>query len=176
MAYTTIARLVDALNSATSHQDFQTILDNTNLSIDELKKYKHFSNEMYTRNCIAETEHYQLILLGWNTGQSTLIHDHDGQAGWIKVIEGGVQEDLYTYPIANEKPKLVRTAQCFAGDLAHITDEIGLHRISNVYSDKKSVTMHLYVNPVKQAKLFDEETGEVEVKIPKYYSVDGELV
>lgn len=172
---TEVATLVEALNKAEKKEEYQSILDRTNIDHNAWSSFIHWSDAHYTRNCISETENYQLILLCWNKGQHTMIHDHDGQAGWIKVIEGSVVEDLYAYPLPHETPKFIRSAQCKVGDVAHITDEIGLHRISNAFKDKVSITLHLYVKPIHTAKLFQED-GTVITKEPKYFSVQGELV
>ena len=59
-----------------------------------LQPHAHFDpTRPYTRNLI-HTDHssYTLLLLCWNPGQSSPIHNHPCDACWMKVLQGAVQE------------------------------------------------------------------------------------
>lgn len=53
-------------------------------------------NQAYTRNLIA-TDHdsYTLLLLCWNPGRFSPIHNHPGDGCWMRLLQGQVQECRY---------------------------------------------------------------------------------
>ena len=59
--------------------------------------YAHFdASRHYTRNLIA-TDHvsYTLLLLCWNPGEESPIHDHPCDGCWMEVLQGQIQECRY---------------------------------------------------------------------------------
>ena len=54
------------------------LLKVTGLNEAEFEKYATWNQESYTRNCIARTDTYELILLCWEKKQETPIHEHGG--------------------------------------------------------------------------------------------------
>ena len=43
-----------------------------------------------------------MMAICWGIGHHTPIHDHNGQEGWIKVIDGMVEESLYRVHMIDE--------------------------------------------------------------------------
>ncbi len=62
-----------------------------------LDQYKHFESEKkYTRNLIAtDGERFTLMLLCWNGGKESPVHDHPCRGCWMRVCEGSVTETRY---------------------------------------------------------------------------------
>ena len=46
----------------------------------------------YTRNCLARSMKYELILLCWDSNSKTPVHDHGGEDCWVYQILGSVEE------------------------------------------------------------------------------------
>jgi cysteine dioxygenase len=67
------------------------------LNPEELSRYTHFDDSKhYTRNLVAtDNTHYTLLLLCWNPGKSSPIHDHPCDGCWMQVLEGQVRECRY---------------------------------------------------------------------------------
>lgn len=62
-----------------------------------LDQYKHFETEKkYTRNLIAtDGERFTLMLICWNGGKESPVHDHPCRGCWMRVCEGAVTETRF---------------------------------------------------------------------------------
>ena len=75
---TTVNELIDKLKQ-TKLENFPKLLSNLELDLESLEAFESWSTNSYTRNCLARCEEFELLLLCWEKGQSTPIHDHDGE-------------------------------------------------------------------------------------------------
>lgn len=104
----------------------------------------------YTRNLISiDHETYALILIVWNPGKYSPIHDHPCDGCWVHVIAGAVNEVRYS----RHDNRLVEigNATLTRGATTYMEDSIGLHKIGNPSSDAPAVTLHLYSRPTTSA-------------------------
>ena len=67
------------------------------LDPEELTRYTHLDDSKhYTRNLVAtDNTNYTLLLLCWNPGKSSPIHDHPCDGCWMQVLKGQVRECRY---------------------------------------------------------------------------------
>ena len=122
--------------------------------------YAHFDpTRAYTRNLIyTDHETYTLLLLCWNAGAESKIHDHPCDGCWLQVLQGEVQECRYEYPTEEDDTKSLK---CIAderfqqGQVAFINDSIGLHKVGNPCPSVPAVTLHLYHPPFQDCKVWD---------------------
>ncbi len=82
---TTIPELTSAL-AESERTTFGKILRSLDLPLDELRAKGTWSQDHYTRNCIFENENFELILLCWEAGQATPVHDHGGEECFNQAI------------------------------------------------------------------------------------------
>lgn len=137
------------------------------------REFALFAPNAYARNLLHKDELFELILLCWEVGQVTPIHDHQGQRCWMGVLDGRVEETLYDLPASGGRALRVRSAKQHArGAVAFITDEIALHRIAQV-GDGPAVSMHLYSRPIPACRVFDPLTGAITERSLVYHSVRG---
>ncbi len=150
---------------------YTTILKKMKLPIAEFEKHATWSNTCYTRNCVAENEDFELILICWEKGQSTAIHDHGGEECWVYFVEGEFREHVY---IENESGKLdiVKTSDAKPGDVAYMVDFMGYHNLENK-SNKRSMSLHLYAKPIKNCNVYDSKKNEFVRKEMFYDNVEG---
>ena len=117
------------------------------------ESYASWSETCYTRNCIVDTEKYELILICWYPGHSTPIHDHDGEECWVKVITGVFKETIYkekgTGVLQYEK-----TGVSKPNEVTYMKDFMGFHTLENI-SNQKSMSLHLYAKPIRKCRVFD---------------------
>jgi cysteine dioxygenase len=132
---------------------YTTILESMKLPIAEFEKYATWSDSCYTRNCIAENEDFELILICWQKKQFTSIHDHGGEECWVYIIEGDFRENIYTES-EKEKLQIVKTTDYRPGDIVYMIDFMGFHNLEN-RSNKKSMSLHLYAKPIKNCNVYD---------------------
>jgi cysteine dioxygenase len=130
------------------------------LSIDpaEVDSYHSWSDKKYTRNCVVENDAFELILICWEPGQSTPIHDHGGEKCWVYVMEGAIKEILYD-KVADGEPMVKRSTTSKVGDVSFISDVMGCHSLENP-TDSRACTLHLYAKPIRNCNVYDESIGE----------------
>lgn len=132
-----------------------------------------WSNKSYTRNCIVENEKFELILLCWEEGQKTAIHDHGGEECWVKVIQGEFRETIYKVDEAGEL-KMVKSFISKAGDISYMVDFMGCHRLENL-SNTRSMSLHLYAKPIHNCNIFEENTRTF-VRKDLVYCTESEMI
>lgn len=60
-----------------------------------------FCFHSYTRNLVddgGERGHYNLLILCWNPGKGSPIHDHAESSCFLKVLDGKLKETKYEVP------------------------------------------------------------------------------
>ncbi len=147
--------LVNTLDEA-ERVTINEIMQSSFLPANVFEKYCSWSDDCYTRNCIVNNEKFELILLCWQPGQITPIHDHGGQECWVKVIQGSFKENIYTLDHSGELI-LKESTIASVNDCTYMDDHIGYHSLENV-SKGKSMSLHLYSKPIQTCNLYDSET------------------
>ncbi len=135
---------------------YNNIIRSINLPSTAFESYCSWSDESYTRNCIIDTKEFELILLCWEKGQMTPIHDHGGEECWVKIIEGEFRETIYKEDETGEL-NIVKSAISKSNDISYMIDFMGFHRLENL-SNKRSMSLHLYAKPIRNCRLFDENS------------------
>lgn len=143
----------------------------------------------YTRNGVDEcNDKANLLILVWNPSKGSMIHDHANAHCVLKVLQGQLVETLYEWPedsssASTEEPhtmKVKKTSLLNTGDVAYMSDSLGLHRMSNPSSSELAVSLHLYTPPYAAkfgCLIFEETSGRRHhVKMSTLYSDKGELV
>jgi len=153
-----IARLL--AEYATKHEDW--------------RRFALFDPDVYTRNLIARNEHFEMILLCWNVGQQSPIHNHAGQNCWMSVLEGDIEEILFSLPADGRPgpPKEIRSRIHVPGRVGFINDEIALHRVRPV-AGRRGISLHLYSKPIEECNVYDEASGCIVRSRLVYHSVEG---
>jgi len=154
---------------SSSHQECQTsavrgtkddpvnaLFSRLDLTLGEWKKYAMFeSKKNYTRNLIAtDDETFTLLLLCWNPGKESPIHDHPCDGCWLRVCQGKIQETRYE--INTETDRMDVTSDVvFEDDApAFINDSMGYHKVGNPSTSTPAITLHLYCPPFNQCKIW----------------------
>jgi len=156
---TTLPQSLDDFVSALTEGERATynyIIHRIKFKENAFDKYVSWSNECYTRNCIIDTEKFELILICWCKGHGTPIHDHDGEECWVKVIKGEFKETIYK---ENEPGELniVSTSISKQNEVTYMKDFMGFHTLDNL-SNNKSISLHLYAKPIRKCRVYDAES------------------
>ncbi|KAI9824154.1 MAG: Cysteine dioxygenase [Sarea resinae] len=125
----------------------------------------------YTRNLVDRGNgRSNLLVLVWTPGKSSPIHDHADAHCVMKVLKGSLRETLYSWPDRNlvndgqASPLCVKRDTLFTDNqVTYMSDNLGLHKITNPHPEKVAVSLHLYTPP-NAAKvgchMYDEKTGK----------------
>lgn len=154
----------------TRKYDLYRQLDTSNWQ-DSLRKYLHTDpSRLYTRNLI-DTDHetYTLLLLCWNPGKESCIHDHPSDGCWVKILQGMVRECRYRHMGDNSSSSINQEDKendgplyCYQdqtahdGEIMYMEDSLGYHKIGNP-GHCVAATLHLYSPPFHQCKTWASE-------------------
>lgn len=130
----------------------------------------------YTRNGVDEFNNLaNLLILVWNPGKGSKIHDHSDSHCVMKILKGELVETLYEYP--DGKPLTVRRERKLKeGDVGYMSDNLGVHRMINGSNTDVAISLHLYSPRVESCFVFEEEDGQSEkLFMSNLYSKDGVL-
>lgn len=142
-----------------------------------LETYKHWRDDRHTRNKIYRDEMIEVMLLCWPTGCRTPLHTHNGQLGWMTMIEGRLQVENFRHVRCNaEQNQEVVGMDCLAGateiEMEPLDTELvapagalntvdkhhTIHRISNLPEwNERAVSLHIYSRPIDSCVVFDLE-------------------
>ena len=150
----TVQELVTALKEE-ERTTYTEIIQSLELPASALEPFASWSEECYTRNCIVDTEKFELILICWEKEQFTPIHGHNGEECWVKVIQGEFKETIYQLD-EKEELQTIRTSISAEGDSSYMIDFMGFHRLENS-ANERSMSLHLYAKPIRSCRLFDED-------------------
>ncbi len=169
-----VTRLQEACADGPDAAAVDAVLAAHRPSLESLSPWVAFDAARYTRTRLHRSADFELLLLCWERGQATPVHDHDGQAGWFTVLEGalGVQEfdreggpcDLRALAAREEtalgglrlherRRYVVEAGRSVAEAEAPET----IHRVGPVGG--RALSLHLYAGPLDSFLVFDAARG-----------------
>ncbi|XP_066269906.1 cysteine dioxygenase type 1-like isoform X1 [Branchiostoma lanceolatum] len=144
----------------------------------EWYKYAKFDHHRYTRNLVDQGNgKFNLIVLCWGEGQGSGIHSHSDSHCFMKVLDGTLDETMYSWPSDSEDEcELQKTETHSYGkdSVAYINDSMGLHRVENSSHTNTAVSLHLYSPPFDMVECFDQRTGHRKKVRVTFYSKFGQ--
>lgn len=134
------ARLVDAL-LALSEAPLETWRDRLAwVGLADVAPFARFDATRYTRTLLAATLDVEARLMGWLPGQASPIHDHGGSRGMMRVLAGGVEEDVFD---VDDGFAVLRDARrAWAGD-SLMERPLDVHRV-RAGPATLALTLHVY--------------------------------
>jgi hypothetical protein len=124
-----------------------------------------FSAQRYMRHPIALWDDWEVMLIAWEKGHVTPIHDHRGVLGGMAVLSGSLDEERFETP--GGKPELYDQRIRPEGDLCDIGPTV-LHRLFPV--TPRAVSLHVYRPPLRTMGVWDD-TGMISI-MPSAFDVD----
>lgn len=153
----TVHKLVQELLRDRDGASFGTILQRYEKPSRDLEPYCNWNERHYTRTCIYRNDQFELLVVCFEIGQCTSIHDYDSQTAFIKPVLGEVVEERF---IQLPNGSLARTAELHrpAGQMVQFTANDPIHRFIN-YGPGRAITLNLYTKPMSRWRIYDERTG-----------------
>ena len=142
-----------------------------------LRPFMNWREDKYARNLIHRCDFFDVILLCWQPGQVTKIHNHNGNLGWIRLVSGTLRETNYRLPGGAAVPDLSaieidddgvghgvdleeigQTEVAEAGTVCVVDKDRPIHKVANASTTgEKMVTLHVYSRPHDSALAFNPE-------------------
>lgn len=139
------------------------------ITLDDVQQYITWDeSKPYTRNLVAtDYKSFTLLILCWNPGMESVIHDHNQSHCFMKVVTGKIVETRYhthvtPHASANNNGQALKqlTQQTMSEqNVTFINDSYGLHKISNASEVARAITLHCYVPPYRFCNKYDSVTG-----------------
>lgn len=131
-----------------SDKELLSAIRNLNIKladIDAFICFDHKVNESYGRRVIYESNKVEIVVMSWNKGDFTSIHDH-GSAQWGAVCSFG---DIQNSCFKIEDNKLNKTSESILreGEIT-IVDHSVIHQMGNPFS-KAAISLHVYYTDKK---------------------------
>jgi cysteine dioxygenase len=123
----------------------------------------------YVRHPILFWEDWEVMLISWQSGQITPIHDHRGVLGGMVILSGSIEEERFVTPRA--VPELADKRMRPEGDLSE-TGPTVLHRL--IPKSGKAVSLHIYRPPLRTMGIWDE-SGFQEIR-PSQFELAPEVL
>jgi len=142
-----------------------------------LQRFIQFRDDKYARNLVYRCEDFEMLVLCWQPGHMTPVHNHAGQCGWVRVLRGAIQETDYDTPdwmrgglippgrieidddgvghgidLIPHEPEMIA-----AGDIVSAVDRRrSIHRLGNPReANERAITLHVYARPHDSCLAFD---------------------
>ncbi len=190
-----VAGLRELENAAISKPRVLAYLQSVKLTADAMARYVFWRDETYTRNLIFRDELFEVLALCWMPGHKTPVHSHNGQLGWVTVLQGEILNHNYRHrkcrPPENRNViemdcaagsrdvtlDRLDTTSCVGDGSVVTVDQIqSIHQMENAEKSRfGSISLHVYSKPIDSCVLFDVEKKSCERRTLTYYSLGGEL-
>ena len=157
----TMDELIRVIDQATDAEGYRSALQRLSMAPEDLAPFIQWNLRHYTRQCIHRTPQHELLLICYEPGQRTSIHDYDSQLAWIKPLVGRVKEERF---VAGPEGSVKRQEQQVLkpGDLSHMATKNCIHRHSNM-GPGRAITLNLYARPIRRWRVYDERTGRASI-------------
>jgi predicted metal-dependent enzyme (double-stranded beta helix superfamily) len=154
-----------------SHERFLDIVSRLQLSDDLIASRTRFLDEEYARNLVLRTPHFELLVLCWQPGHHSTIHDHTGSLNAIRVHSGELTSRVFR-PVAGAGPgkgpvELVSEERVTPGQPLIGVDRGGVHQLADT-KDEPLTTIHVYAPPLRELTVFDTEASAVQKRSLRY--------
>ncbi|MCU1289333.1 MAG: cysteine dioxygenase type [Acidobacteria bacterium] len=180
-----IENLIDGLRGISDEEftcdNVYRFLAENPVDVDTISPFFFWSDKFYTRNLIFKDERFELMVLCWDKGQVSRIHNHADQMCWMTVPVGKLRgQNFRAVEIKEENQfcKLVETDQFDLSDClaAKVELEEPIHQILNLPEfAERAVSLHIYSKPFDKCLSYCRETNRFS-EVPLYYtSVNGVL-
>ncbi|HYR45681.1 MAG TPA: cysteine dioxygenase family protein [Thermoanaerobaculia bacterium] len=128
-----------------------------------------FDATHYVRHPVLFWEDWEIMMIGWESGQITPIHDHRGVLGGMAVLSGSLVEERFATPAL--VPELADSRTRAEGDLSE-TGATVLHRL--IPKTARAVSLHVYRPPLRTMGIWNE-SGLIEIR-PSRFEVGEEVL
>jgi cysteine dioxygenase len=153
-AIRTVNELVQALKAGPGDEGYLNILRRVDIPSEEFSNFCRWNEKHYTRTCIARTEHFELLLICYEPGQRTSIHDYDTEEAWVRTVQGSIVEERFELDHKGDLV-LLQTSILDQGSFSHLAHGHSIHRYTNAGSDRVA-TLNLYAKPLLKWKVYEE--------------------
>lgn len=177
-------RVIDAAESSGIHSPRQAaeVLRSSGIQAQDLlpwATFDHSVRDSYGRRAVSVGDCYELMVMSWNSGDFSAIHDH-GNTQWGAVMYFGEAEHA-AFRLSEGRLTTKERTLVSAGDINEVDHDL-IHQMGNP-NEESFMTLHLYgceaaVDGITgDARIFDLLNGEVQTTDGGvFYCLPDELI
>lgn len=159
------------------------MLQNLDLIPSTVDRYVQWRPGSYTRNLVYTNADFELMVLCWDAGSISAIHDHARQQCWFVAHSGFFTVENYDLRSGGLKPGHA-AVQPTTTDL-NVTvgmpdyrepDNNDIHRVSVPQDAGRAISIHIYAKPLSHCLVFDEVQQRCFEKPMAYDNVTRERI
>jgi cysteine dioxygenase len=119
---------------------------------EDWREYMAFNPYHYNRIKIDSfsNSQFEFILICWDVGQNSPIHDHPESGCLLKILNGELIEERYENK--NDTPILIKSTTVSENSVSYMESDRIVHRIIN--SDDRTVSLHIYSPPDYECRCY----------------------
>ncbi len=157
-------------------------MQRTTVSPEALAPYLTWNGQHYTRNLIDKTPLYELIVICWETGQVSSVHNHRDQNCWMAVPIGRLLVEnfhLVSQDVEKGRSELTPTDSVEMNPLrpCAVDPADPVHRVLNPrHFGERAASLHIYSRPFDTCVVYSPEQGTCGVIKLHYNTVFGKPV
>jgi cysteine dioxygenase len=139
--------------------DVHRVVSRLRVTPAELTRYQTWSDERYTRTRFYGGERFEILVLCWQEGQTSPIHDHAQSICSMRVLEGEAETTMYVVQNAAGGRKVLAAEGATVLPAGNLTTVYGgdIHKVGNpVGSGQRLITIHFYLPPIPEMLVWDE--------------------
>lgn len=165
LSFEALAERLQSLTRVPSLEDTFRLIENTDISADEITPYLGFKTGNYARHRVMRNEFVEMLVLCWKPGQRTPIHDHNGSHGAVFVYEGVLWETTFEYDaetgLSYKSHRELRHGGLTGSEIPDI------HQLGNPdVSGRDLVTIHVYAPPLGVLKTYKLGSSTIDLYTP----------
>ncbi len=151
------------------------------VDVDSIAPYFFWSEKFYTRNLLYKDERFELMVLCWDRGQVSKIHNHNDQMCWMTVPVGKLRGQNFRAVEMDEEKGFCKLSETEMFDLSDclaskVELEQPIHQILNLPEfNERAVSVHIYSKPFEKCLAYCRDTDTFKEVNLCYASIRGEL-
>ena len=114
----------------------------------DYKKYIVRNELNYNRERIYIDDNIEIFIITWLKNQEAKIHNHSKNGCFLKILEGNLEEIIYSNDF-----KVIKENKLKKGDISYMDDKMGLHSVKNI-NNETCVSIHIYSPPNHKTNFF----------------------
>lgn len=152
---------LDGLGDRADLPMLRRLLDDLDVTREDLAPACIFEHHGYQRNLIKETPWYEMVCLCWGSGQRTPIHDHEGSSCAFLVVEGDATETRFDHtPSGLVVPADTRVRE---PGFVCASSETDIHQVANTHAAGCDlITLHIYSPKLRHFNVYSMDTPTAE--------------
>ena len=148
---------------------------------ESLRRYAFCCPTHYTRNLVYRNDLFEVVALGWESGQASMIHNHREQECWMGVPVGRLEVRNFTLVECDSDAGTCRLKPSTRYEIdpthaAAVDPGEPIHSVHNLPSfASRAISLHVYSKPIDSCMVYQLEAGRCyEVRL-EYTSKLGQL-